>query len=388
MRKKLFGTLIGLLCLLEGTAQWKQVGKAGFNVGNPEAISFAMSDQGELYLLYKSREEGKPSDVNVDLGGMLSGEKKKPKVTTADKKSGLNLAKFHGRGWKAVGGSYFAEGVRDPVIATYEGTPYVLYTDLKDRERATVLKYEGGKWKPLSEKGFSIAQAKEPDMAFNKDGELYVAYSDGHNRYQATVRRFDGKDWHYVGSDQGFSIAEAEHIDLEFSPGGIPHVAYFDAYTEGTTVRRFEGGEWKRLGELGKAGSGELSVVMRFDENGTPYVGTQEGGKVGVSVKRFRNGKWDFVGDPNFTSGGGETLDLLLEAGNVPFVAYKNLYENGAANVLRFGDGDWDHVGDPNFSKTISSGLEFLMDGGGDLYVAYMDEMNDFDLTVEKYERK
>ena len=65
--------------------------------------------------------------------------------------------------------------------------------------------------------GFSAGIAQYISLAFNPvNGQPYIVYRDLGNSNKATVMKFYGNDWVNVGS-AGFSAGTADYTSLKFS---------------------------------------------------------------------------------------------------------------------------------------------------------------------------
>lgn len=85
--------------------------------------------------------------------------------------------------------------------------------------------YTSPVWSDVGSAGFSTGQAFNTTMAFSPDGTPYLVYVDGGNSDKATVMRYNGTAWELVGS-AGFSEGAAQYTSLAFSPDGTPYVGY------------------------------------------------------------------------------------------------------------------------------------------------------------------
>jgi hypothetical protein len=195
-----------------GSGNWINIGAAGFSNGEADSISLAV-DNGIPYVAF--------ADYSDDSG--------KATVMKFDANSG---------NWVSVGTAGFSDGEADYVsLAINSGIVYVVYEDLANEGKATVMKFEGGVWAPVGIPGFSAGAVNQTSLVFD-NGTPYVAYKDWANEGRVTVMQFDGNDWISMGA-AGFSNDYID--DLSFAvENGQPYVAYKDIGYEGkATVMSF-----------------------------------------------------------------------------------------------------------------------------------------------------
>ena len=75
--------------------------------------------------------------------------------------------------------------------------------------------------------GFSAGTVDYTSIAVNTSNTPYVVYKDVANSNKASVKRFDGTSWVTVGAI-GFSSGTADYSDIVIGSNNIPYVIYRD----------------------------------------------------------------------------------------------------------------------------------------------------------------
>ena len=117
----------------------------------------------------------------------------------------------HAQSWKIVGISGFSGGPSNSNAMAIEGsgTPYMVYADVDDSSKVTVMKYNGSMWVTVGAAGFSAGEASGTSIAIDLSGTPYVFYTDYANGMRATVMKYDGSSWVTAGT-AGFSAGIAQ----------------------------------------------------------------------------------------------------------------------------------------------------------------------------------
>jgi hypothetical protein len=133
-----------------------------------------------------------------------------------------------GTGFEVVGTAGFSAGKVDFPSIAFNGTvPYVVYVDLANSNKATVMKLNAGGtgWEVVGTAGFSAESVVYTKLAFN--GNIpYVVYRDNGNSGEATVMKLNagGTGWEVVGT-AGFSAGGVVYTSI-INTGSELIVAY------------------------------------------------------------------------------------------------------------------------------------------------------------------
>ena len=259
------------------------------------------------------------------------------------------------RGWELVaGGAVSNSYISYTSIDLYGSIPYVAYREIPLSNEASVMYLDGGAWQTKGTLGFSPGEVKYIKIAM--DGSIpYVVFQDRNESDKAvTCMKYTGNGasgWEVVGV-AGFSNSQAEYTDIKIYDG-TPYVVFSD-YDQGSkvSVMKFNGSNWESVGSLGfstySAAYTKIDVV-----GGIPYVVFKENNK--ISVMKFTGGaggSWVYVGSQGFSSGSVNRADLVLY-GNIPYVAFVDLANSNKATVMKYPDdlSGWEVVGTAGFSE-------------------------------------
>ncbi len=304
------------------------------------------------------------------------------------------VMKFNGSAWVTVGPAGFTAGPITPTIGSYidigfdsGDTPYVVFRDEANSNKATVMKFNGSSWETVGSAGFSSDQVEHTTVAIDGNDTVYVAY-DGWSTYsytyQSTVMRYNGTDWVTVGQPR-FSSIDARWTSLAMDSHDIPHVVFAEKYPGGTTVMKYDDGDWGVVGEAGfSAGSAQYPSIA-FDDRDIPYVGFWDlanGGK--ATVMRAVPGHLFYQIQENTTAVGSiHGIDPENESVTYSISGFDSAYLSidATSGVLSFRTApDFENPQDANadnlyaFTATISAGGDEASSSG---YVNVYNDPND-----------
>ena len=349
----------------------------------------------------------------------------------------------YAQSWLPVGSVGFSAGYVNYTTIAIDtgGTPYVVYADGGNDNRATVMKFNGSSWVPVGSPGFSAGPVKYTSIAINGSGTPYVVYTDSAYNNQATVMKYNGTAWVNVGSP-GFSAEWAAYTSIAIDQSGTPYVAYTSVDTSGgayftgaTFIMKFTGGSWMPLGNplgysdgtdctsiaidgsgvpyvdfgspsfpggvamkysdtgwvtLGNAGYSVMLVnysSIAIDTGGTPYVVyTDIVDSQKVTVKKYTGSGWVTVGSEGFTEANATCTAIAIDRNGTPYIVYSPFSGTyGPATVFKFNGSSWDTVGAAGFSGWYAHFTDIAIDPIGTPYVVYSDGTNLGKTTVMKY---
>ena len=200
--------------------------------------------------------------------------------------------------WVNVGGTNFSAGVVNFTSMAIDGsgTPYVVYQDQANSNKATVMKFNGSSWVTVGSAGFSDSSAYSTSIAIDTGGTPYVVYMDYGHGYKATVKKFNGSSWITVGNS-GFSDSDALYTTITIDKNGTPYVVYQDysaddSYSDAATVMKFNGSIWSIVGTAGFTIGEANYTSISIDTGGTPYVAYEDGYLGPASVMKFNGSSW------------------------------------------------------------------------------------------------
>lgn len=287
----------------------------------------------------------------------------------------VEVKKFDGNSWERVGSLHFPFASPDKAEYTSiaidsSGTPYIIYRDEGDSNKASVRKFNGSVWVDVGQRGFSSGAVRFTDIAIGPGGELYAAYQDEDQNDRITVKKFNGVQWETLGS-AGFSGGKTLIICIEVDAMGIPYVAYRQGNGNNihAYVKKFVGGNWMDVGLNGLAAVKTDDLSLALDSSGTPYLAVRSLGETQISVRKFEAGAWVVVGPTKFSANGISNPKMLIGPSQEPYVAYTDL-ATGRATVKKLQGNTWSTLGGENFAEGADhTALSFS--SAGVLYAAY-----------------
>ncbi|MDB4107820.1 T9SS type A sorting domain-containing protein [Bacteroidia bacterium] len=185
--------------------------------------------------------------------------------------------------WDTLGSAGFSAGQAGYTSLAMDtiGTPYVLYMDGGNSNKATVMKYNGTAWVTVGNAGFSSGMALYTSLAIDASGTPYAAYRDAANSDKATVMKYNGTAWVTVGN-AGFSAGRADYTSLAIDTSGTPYLGYADVTnlvnSRRATVMKYNGSAWVTVGNAGLSDGKVYNTSLAIDVSGTPYLGYRDEG--------------------------------------------------------------------------------------------------------------
>jgi hypothetical protein len=283
--------------------------------------------------------------------------------------------------WQPLGQDFFNQPspgyASEPCFAIDgQGNLYISYWDYKGTYKATVRKYENGKWGPVGPVGFSDEFANVR-IAVAPDGTVYAVGGIA----GALVSRFNGTSWEAVGSSSNNFSA----IHIAVAADGTPYLAALDQdHGNRATVLKLSGDTWQTVGQAGFTGTPIDNITINIAPDGTPYVTCMvisNGYK--DTVMRFTDGAWQTVGPPQIHRGAYIT-SLAISGDGIPYLAFTDSMNHYKATVMKLEDNNWQLVGDEGFSAGFAT-PDIALDKGGTPYVAYIDSTIGRRLIVKRF---
>jgi hypothetical protein len=263
---------------------------------------------------------------------------------------------------------YNAVAIDPRISIASDGTPFVMFVDY-NLSRLTVAKYVNQHWNLVGPRGFTgiLGDNNSISLALYSASTTATPYVSYSNQSEAvTVMSFNGTTWQQTGTSFASAVSNTD-ISIN-KTNGEPYVVYNNYNTLELFVKRFTGGSWVDVGT--SVGTGVYSKIA-VDATGVPYVAFSDIDNGGlITVKRFQSGAWTTVGTAGFSTADVESVQLVISASNIPYVAYFDYGENKIA-VQKFSAGAWAPVGSNDVYLDYATAISLAVDNTETLYVAY-----------------
>lgn len=295
--------------------------------------------------------------------------------------------------WQVVGKSDFSAGWAEYISMDVDqkDTPYVLFRDNTNNNKATVMRFDGSKWVVFGNAGFSPDKINNTFIKFDSNNVPYVVF-----REQATdkiiVMNFNGTSWQNLGT-VGVSSSASWDTSLDFDSKNNPYVIFKDDLNKNRpTVKKFDGTSWLDVGTPGFSTNWVSNTSIAIDSKDTIYAGFADAAaNWAFTVKKFDGSKWVNVGTPGFSNGQAEANILKIDPlTNMPYVAYRDVRNSNKITVKMFNGTGWVDVGNAGFASPMgccaNDDIGFLVDKTSTPYIAYVDSFNKNKATVMKFD--
>jgi hypothetical protein len=278
-----------------------------------------------------------------------------------------------------------------------------------------------GQWKPMGPED-SFVSTTHPKIAAGSDGSLYTAFVD-HYLKKITIRKY--KDGKVENLESIIAKSQVNNFDLAVDVDDVPYLVYLDDQDTEIQLRKYVGGLWQKVGNIGKRGpvyglqlkfspidkmayvafSGMGIEIYKFDgkawtslsgipnenelttlfrlalaPNGTPYVVYSErigGNSYQLRVKKMIASSWESVGTPISDVGWG-SFDIAVSETGIPYVVFGVATGSNSSflGVSSFTNNSWkilkESLPSPHFSaNNLRIGLS-----GDKVYVSYLSADN------------
>ena len=372
-------------------------GKASFRAGLRICVIALM-----LLFTMTSQKAGAQTWNNIGTAGFTSGPALQSTAIAIDGsgtpyvvyKDGANgnkasVMKFNGSNWVNVGTLGFSAGIVDwtrIAIDPTTGSPYVVYSDSALGGKATVMMYNGASWMTVGSAGFTPSAAGTTSIAIDNTGTLYVAFQDIATSF-ASVMKYNGSSWVSVGTAD-FSAAGVYYTNIAISSTGAPYVLYQDYSVGGgsATVMTFNGTNWVNVGTPGFSAGAISYPSISIDASGTPYVVYQDNANSNfATAMKFNGVLWVNVGSVGFSTSAVTYPSIVLSSTGVPYVVYQDSGISNKATVMMFNGSTWAVVGTPGISAGGADWTTIALDGSDRPYIAYGDAANSEKVSVMEF---
>jgi len=253
---------------------------------------------------------------------------------------------FNGTSWTTLGG--FTSGgtaYSCSMTLSSSGVPYVAYTN-STGSSITIKKYFGGSWTIV---GSAIATTAGSGgrigIGVDSVNTPYVVYSDASDSNKATMKSFDGASWTLVTSGSGFSSAALlgpTPATIAFDSSNNVYTA-FDLSTVKAIVMKFDGSLWTTSLSVSSAGYSTIA-----SQSGSLYAAHTSGVGPGYGiVEKYDGTTWTQVGSDATTSSP-SYLSLAIGSAGELYLAYSDGGSSSKASVMMY---------DPNINAPTATSV-------------------------------
>lgn len=258
-----------------------------------------------------------------------------------------------------------------------DGTPHIVFTDIANSSKLSVMRFTGGVWSYLGNPGFSEFSASgHLTVACDKNNKVYVAYNSS---LIGQVYSYSGSAWAKVGTG---GMGEAANIAMAIANSGVPYIAYGDRGGYLRVDSLSSGDVWSttNLSTIAKSFYANYSapMEMKFTFQNELYFGFADRSANGSpNIMSWRGGQWwDFSGPTtglptdtvtSISIGFPKTSGTLGTSVQVT-LAYKGKISHYTVSSMT-----WTPLGGAGFGSAQSASLAMY---AGFPYVAFSDKAN------------
>ncbi len=295
--------------------------------------------------------------------------------------------------WQVVGNADFSPAWAEYISMDIDqnDTPYVLFRDSSNGNKATAMVFNGSKWVTFGNAGFSPDKINNTFIKFNSSNVPYVVFRE-QSTDKIIVMNFNGTSWQNLGT-VGVSSSASWDTSLSFDSKNNPYVIFKDDLNKNRpTVKKFDGSKWVDVGTPGFSTNWVSNTSIAIDSKDTIYAGFADAAtNWAFTVKKFDGSKWVDVGTPGFSTGQAEANILKIDPlTNLPYVAYRDVRNSNKITVKMFNGTGWVDVGNAGFASPMGccayDDIGFVVDKTSTPYIAYVDSFNKNKATVMKFD--
>ena len=252
--------------------------------------------------------------------------------------------------------------------------PFLIFRDLNDDSKPSVMTYNGTEWVYVGEPSFIPSPVSDTDITMTSDGTLYVVFREAGQADKISVMTYDGSDWVYVG-EQGFSTwdSQAGYITIAADSGDELYISFQEeAYGDGASVMTWNGDEWDYVGDPGYTEGGASFESLVIDDAGNLFVAFRDQFNDNkCSVMTWNGSDWGYVGAAGFSPGSVSYTSLVIDLQNRLSVTYRDWANSSRTSVMSFIDGTWTEIGMSGFSSSSANHQDIAVNENGHIWVAY-----------------
>lgn len=202
------------------------------------------------------------------------------------------------------------------------------------------------------------------------------------------------ENWSYLGTSKFSNGNIVDGSQLAFLSDGTALAAftqssYSPPYINGSSVKYYNGTEWKQLGRSKIVEVNPSHTRIAVDNYDNIYVGVHKG--MYIEVFKFQNGDWERIGDElgNVYGSAYNEFDLKLDKNGKPYIIYNRLNPTISAPTCKMFDGNnWVAVGEMDglIKNSLSDANTLEFDENNVPYSLVTNEANAHRLELYQYQ--
>jgi len=289
-----------------------------------------------------------------------------------------------------------------PALAVVGGHLYAAWSEINTKHvsQVYVKEWDGERWIPVGESLniTPVGSASNPILA-GIDSTLYAAWTEVNPSGASLLyaKQWDGHSWTPLG--EGLNRNTKKHAmtpSLAAVKDGV-YLAWAEYDAQGVAkvyVDHWDGTRWGPVGEAINIDPGRHALSPSLSMAGpSPYVAWMEYDDKGVSqiyVTQWNGKEWGLMGNTlNINSSMNATVPSLCMKGNVPYVSWTEVGDNGvvALYIKQWKRNSWFQTEGPlNVDTERAAAAPFIAVKDNPLYVAFteIDQRGIFQLYVRE----
>lgn len=304
---------------------WLKLGDSAIVI--TELSKYAIDKQGVIYMMYKSKDDGK-----------------------------AYIKKYENGAWS----KFLTNSVSEDIVNSFDikidnnNQICIVYNEAKlSGERAVYKRYNGNDFITIGTTSSFNSSITNLKLRFDSNNTPYF----GIKYNSLIIEKFENNSWTILGY-----LSPYKDFDIEIDKNIIPNILYVAVKSSsGTQVKKFENSSFINVGSVVDpltSNSEDLSLAVINNQVYIAYKNASYlGGNYKIYVKKFDGSNWQEIGGISNTSIGFDN-PLLKNYNNSLYLFYNNKVD-GFSNLLKYENG-WKNIGSSNFSAAKSNNADLL----------------------------
>lgn len=283
------------------------------------------------------------------------------------------MLEFDGTSWN-WSGAYFSSNNAASLNLNFNssGEPIIAFSEFKSGLwKAVAKKYNGTNWIAIgTPTNISIGNPNYTSMTMDKNKNPYLIFTDGRNSQKATVRKLNTNNWDLLG-DIGISDSLNFNGSLACKKNGEVFLSYFqNNISRNLHVKKFNGGTWVDVFGTNIFNSPYYCNQLKFDNNDSLYLLTSDINSAPILRKYDGISTWRTIGNLNTVNQSFITFEINPKT-NEPYIAYANFNDSDKVVVSKFNGTSWVNVGPSGFTHVGAKSISLTFDTSGTPHIAF-----------------